>query len=185
MRWFTPLLLAVLFGQAGAIGGFHHWKVGTMFEGLLESLGVKIRADAFSGGFEVERCDLAYSRIHDNMHHSFHAFEFGNSSQVKKGLLRLASGVQLFAASLTSCDLGHLAAKLQEAAEDISVVVSDEVWASSAEGGLAHVTVSGHNLTQVVLDATRAWYGKRYSDCGKEIARLAVRVRLKCVEWSR
>ena len=44
----TLIILLVTCGSVLSIGGFHSWKVGTLFEGLLEGLGVKIRPDAFS-----------------------------------------------------------------------------------------------------------------------------------------
>jgi len=73
-------------------------------------------------------------------------------------------------AAAKRCKLEVAASKLIEAGDDIAIIVSDEVRANTTEGGLTEAWVNGHNLTAPLQKATRMWYKKDYSACGKALA---------------
>jgi len=72
------------------------------------------------------------------------------------------------------CKLEVVASKLAEAGDDIAIIVSDEVQANHTEGGLTEAIVNGHNLTETLHKATRMWYKKDYTACGKSMAAMVV-----------
>eukprot|EP00658_Telonema_sp_P-2_P048758 TRINITY_DN3707_c0_g1_i7.p3 TRINITY_DN3707_c0_g1~~TRINITY_DN3707_c0_g1_i7.p3 ORF type:complete len:163 (+),score=29.27 TRINITY_DN3707_c0_g1_i7:140-628(+) len=71
--------------SSDCIGGFHPWKVGSILEGLLKSLGVKTQPDALSAGFDVDKCELDFTPVHDKLHGAFQAMEFGSTAEIKQG----------------------------------------------------------------------------------------------------
>jgi len=175
MRWLSMLTWVLLCTrEAGAVGGFHHFKAGSLFEGMLPPFGVKVNPDAFSKGFDIERCELGYSAVHDALHRAFKAFEFGDSQAVKGGLQEVSTALRLMASAAKRCSLSVVSAKLGEAGDDLAIFVSDEVSGSSTEGGLTKALLNGHNITDPLLKATRMWYKKDYGSCGKELANMVV-----------
>merc|ERR1712070_843502 len=140
---------------------------------MLPTFGVKMNPDAFSAGFDIEKCRLNYSKLHDELYFAFKSFEFEDATGVKHGLFNITAALRGMSAASRRCDLNAVGNKLQEAGDDIATVVTDEVTANT-EGGLTEVLVNGHNLTQHLQAATRKWFRKDYAACGKDIAAMVV-----------
>ena len=110
-----PVALAcvLLSSTTAAAQGFVEWRVTSVFERLLVTLGVSMQPGAFGSAFDAEKCNLEHEKIFRGyLQPGFDALLSDDDAVVRIGVRALAKGLRTFGRSCERCDLPLVLATL-------------------------------------------------------------------------
>ena len=183
--------LSCLLSSASA-QGFIEWRVFSLFEGLIEGLGVQVRAGGFGSSFDAESCPLQYELLHRRIDSAFDAILAAEEKLIRKGVRTIGAALRSVASSATRCNLHDVSSRLSAIADEASTLttnavevqplaadVSSSTSARTKRHGILTVTLGEVNVSEPLVRAARLWFRERYTESGNSLATL---VRLALVD---
>ena len=109
----VALACVLLSSTTAAAQGFVEWRVTSVFERLLVTLGVSMQPGAFGSAFDAEKCKLEHEKIFRGyLQPGFDALLSDDDAVVRIGVRALAKGLRTFGRSCERCDLPLVLATL-------------------------------------------------------------------------
>jgi len=162
------LACALVCVTTAAAQGFVEWRVTTVFERLLVTLGVSMQPGAFGSAFDVGRCELPHEKLFRGyLQPGFDALLAKDAAVVRIGVRALSKGVRAFGRSCERC-APSVAATLLRAADEAGTLAAHEVRWAAGPAGRRELTilVNDVNVSAALLRASRSWFRERYEETG-------------------
>lgn len=132
----AALACVLVCSTSAAAQGFVEWRVTSVFERLLVTLGVSMQPGAFGSAFDAERCKLSHEKIFRGyLQPGFDALLSDDGDVVRIGVRALAKALRAFGRSCERCSLPLVAATLLRAADEAATLAAQDVrWAAGPAG---------------------------------------------------
>ena len=170
----VSLLCVLVSCTIAAAQGFIEWRVTSVFERLLVTLGVSMQPGAFGSAFDAERCKLSHESVFQNyLQPGFNALLSEDAETVRKGVRALAKALRAFGRSCERCELPRVAATLLRAADEAATLATHDVrWDAGPSGRSLSILVNEVNVSGPLLLASRAWFRERYEETGTALGQV-------------
>ena len=144
-----PVALAcvLLSSTTAAAQGFVEWRVTSVFERLLVTLGVSMQPGAFGSAFDSERCKLPSEKIFRGyLQPGFDALLSVDDAVVRIGVRSLSKALRAFGRSCEQCGLPLVAATLLRAADEAGTLAAHDVQWAAGPSGRSELTILVNEL---------------------------------------
>ena len=169
--------------------GFIEWRTSSLFEGLIEGLGVQVHPGAFGGhAFDVDNCPLRFDSLFRSINPAFDAIlAAAESRSVRKGVRAIGGVFRSLSTSCARCKLPSVSKRLSAAADETTTLMMSDVKLpppiDHLKGGPSRrghprarrswpltISVNDVNVSEPLVRAASLWFRERYPESGHALA---------------